>query len=79
MGKYGTFTVVKDGRTFVVEPLDKFERGGDWGHTDLSNKPQGGAVHPDNSVITEENGFKNIVTLEPGRSPLSYIDSLCNE
>lgn len=29
-----------------------------------------------NSIITEENGFKNIVTLKPGESPDSYIERL---
>ena len=77
MSKYGTFTVTKNGRTFVVQPVSEHaERGGDWGHTDLSNRPIGGAMHPDDCTITAENGFKNVVTLGPGESPLSYIDNL---
>ena len=35
-----------------------------------------GAVKPSESLITEENGFDNIVTLEPGYSPIDYIEQL---
>ena len=78
MGMYGRHTVErKDGRRFVVEPISTHAmRNSDWGHKDLSNKPIGGGVHPDDSIITKENGFKNIVVLGPGVSPYSYIDSL---
>lgn len=75
----GKFYVTKGGRTFLVEPISKnAERGADWGHGDLSNRPIGGACHPDDSVISDET-HKNIVTLDPGVSPLGYIDQLLNE
>lgn len=41
--------------------------------------PEQGGVHPDDCIITAENGFKNIVTLKPGVSPLGYIDQLLNK
>lgn len=77
MGMYGRFMVYQNGRAFAVEPIStNMDRGSDWGKTDLSNRPIGGAVHPDDSIITEENGYKNIVVLEPGVSPLSYIENI---
>lgn len=63
-------------RTFWVEPIDPFNRGADWGQTDLSNRPQGGGIHPDESIIREENGFKNIQILPPGVSPDSVVSEL---
>lgn len=38
-----------------------------------------GAIHEDDTIITKENGFKNIVTLNKGESPDSYIEKLLNE
>ena len=77
MGMYGRFTVQKGNRLFVVEPISKFAmKNANWGKTDTTNLPIGGAVHPDDSIITKENGFKNIHTLAVGQSPNSFIDSL---
>lgn len=77
MSREGRYTVKRGTRTFVVEPISKFaKKGADWGHKDLSNRPEQGAVHPDDSIITEDNGFKNIVTLGPGESPDSHIDKI---
>lgn len=33
-------------------------------------------INPEDSQITKENGFKNIVNLSPGTSPLGYIDAI---
>jgi hypothetical protein len=33
-----------------------------------------GAVKPEDSLITESNGFDKITMLEPGTSPLAWID-----
>lgn len=33
-----------------------------------------GSVRPEQSLITEENGFKNVVTLKVGESPFDEID-----
>jgi len=35
-----------------------------------------GAVTPKESLITKENGFAKVHELEPGLSPLAYIDHL---
>ena len=82
MGQYGRYAVYDpiSGRKFVIEPISRFaEKGADWGKTDLSNRPIGGAVHPDDSIITEDNGFKNIVVLGPGESPMSAINSILKD
>ena len=80
MSNTGRFYVHKDGRTFVVEPISKHaNRNSGWknGLKD-SDMAKGGAVHPDDSIIKDDE-FKNIVTLGPGVSPLSYIDKLLKE
>ena len=33
-----------------------------------------GGIDPEESLISEENGFLNVVTLDIGTSPLLYID-----
>ncbi len=86
MSKSGRFYVQKNGRTFVVEPIDNTMGKGrkKWGDVDpASGEIQGsygskelGAIHEDDTVITEANGFKNIVTLGVGESPDSYIEEL---
>jgi hypothetical protein len=79
MSNTGRFYVTQNGRTFLVEPISNHAmRNADWGATDTTNLPIGGSVHPDDSIITDEN-FKNIVTLPPGTSPLSYIEELLNK
>ena len=86
MSTSGRFYVKRGGRTFVVEPIDNSEGKGKpkWGNLNpATGKIEGdygdknrGSIHEDDSIITEENGFKNIVTLGKGESPLGYIDSL---
>lgn len=85
MSHTGRFYVVMNGRTFCVEPIDEsVGRGRNWGDVDpVTKKLTGsygekypGAVHPDDSIITEANGFKNIVELPAGVSPMGYIDML---
>lgn len=82
-GRY--FYVTEDGRKFCIEPIDaNAGRGSKWGDIDPASKTvtgsygqkHPGAVHPDESIITKENGFKNIVTLPPGVSPEGYIKEL---
>jgi len=68
------------GRTYFVEPISSGHSSG-WGDMDPATKKltgkygekYTGSVTEKESMITEENGFKNIVRLEPGCSPLSYI------
>lgn len=85
MSHTGRFYVTIGKRTFCVEPIDKsVGRGSDWGDVDpVTKKLTGsygekypGAVHPDESIITEANGFKNIVELPAGTSPMGFIEML---
>jgi hypothetical protein len=82
---FGRYSVKRpDGRVFCVEPLiDKQFVKRDWGNASPgSGKWTGPAYEPKNpggvkstdSIITEDNGFKNIITLPPGVSPNSYIE-----
>jgi len=79
----GRFLVTKkSGRRFLVEPIGYTKTGfGDI--NPATKKVEGdygdkyrGSIDPIESVITQENGFKNIVTLGVGVSPLGYIDML---
>ena len=83
----GRFIVksLKTGRIYYVEPIDNNNRV-DWGDLDpVTKKMTGsygtkykGSIKPEESMITKENGFDKIHTLEPGESPLSYIERLEN-
>jgi hypothetical protein len=81
----GRFVVTskRTGRSYFVEPM------GDphikWGSVDpatkeLVNKKGAGkyrgAIDEKDSLITEENGFKNIRVLPPGTSPLMAIEAI---
>lgn len=58
----GKFVPVK-----VVEPINEFpNHNADWGKVDTTNLPTGGSVKPEESIITPENGFKNIKTVKNG-------------
>ena len=84
----GRFIVVsnKTGVKYYVEPIDTNERN-DWGDLDpVDKKLKGdyglkykGSIKPDESLITEENGFENIVELGIGESPLDYINRIDKE
>jgi hypothetical protein len=87
MSKTGSYFVVdaESGRKFCVEPIgDPHET---WGDLDpVTKKMTGsygekypGSISEKDSIITEENGFKNITTLGIGESPQSYIDKLLNK
>jgi hypothetical protein len=73
----------KTGYAYYIEPLDTGKRP-DWGDINpATGKVEGayggkykGAIHPSESLITEDNGFKNIVTLPPGMSPHGYINMI---
>lgn len=81
----GRFIVksLKTGRTYYVEPINDGQRTS-WGDLNpATNKVEGdyglkhkGAIEPNESLITEKNGFKNIKTLPPGYSPLEYIERM---
>ena len=80
-GRY-YITDIETGRNFCVEPI------GDphtvWGDINPATKEiEGsygekyrGSIDEKDSIITEENGFKNIVTLRAGESPDSFINNL---
>ena len=76
-------TSLKTGKKYYVEPIDNGERV-EWGDFNPATKKiegdygtkHKGAVTEKESLITEENGFKNITTLPPGFSPLEYIEQL---
>lgn len=81
----GRFIVksLETGKSYYVEPLDNGERL-DWGDLNPATKKlegdygakHKGAIKPSESLITEQNGFENIVTLQPGVSPFDYIERL---
>lgn len=68
-------------RTYYIEPIGDAHI--EWGsvdpatkefHTKKGWKKHTGSINKDESLITEENGFKNIRLLEPGVSPLKAIE-----
>ena len=79
---------LKTGKRFVIEVIDN-SRGkhSDWGDIDPATKKVTGSygnkhigsIHEDDSIITKENGFDKIYTLQPGESPYSFIDGLTKE
>ena len=83
--KTGRFIVksLKTGKTYYIEPIDSNNRS-DWGDLDpVTKKMTGnygtkykGSIKSEESLITKENGFNKIYTLEPGESPLSFIERL---
>ena len=81
----GRFIVhsARTGKTYAVEPMGNVKT--DWGSIDpatgnLMNKKghdkYRGSIDPEDSLITEENGFKNIQVLDIGTSPFHAIDVL---
>ncbi|HEV2149440.1 MAG TPA: hypothetical protein VGR37_18710 [Longimicrobiaceae bacterium] len=68
----------RSGRTFCVEPVsDRSQKVDDqhWSNGGIT-PVRGGAVREEDSVITPENGFRNITHLPPGVSPDGYIEML---
>jgi len=86
MSNTGRYYVIVDGRTFCVEPIDNTlgKSRENWGDLNpATGKIEGnygdkylGAIHEDDTIITEENGFKNIINLKPGENPEDYINKL---
>lgn len=83
----GRFIVysARTGKRYFVEAIDDGSVRTNWGSIDPATKQMmnkkghdkyQGAVHPDESMITIENGFSKIHDLEPGMSPHSYIEFL---
>ena len=71
---------LNSGRKFMVEEI------GDphvsWGNVIPGGKLESvyakmdDVINPEDSIITKENGYKNIVNLKPGTSPLGYIEAI---
>jgi hypothetical protein len=75
----------KTGKLYFVEAIDTDERTF-WGDYNPSTKKfeisnygkYKGSIKLEDSMITKENGFDKIHTLEPGESPLEYINRIDN-
>jgi len=68
----------KSGRIFCVEPINRRDQRLDdlaWSNGGI-DPVRGGAIAEADSVITPENGFRNITYLPPGTSPDGYVDML---
>lgn len=68
-GRYGVYRFAGNKLVLesVVEPINEFpDHNADWGKTDTTNLPTGGSVRPEESIITEANGFKNIKIVKNG-------------
>ena len=76
----------KTGKTYFVEPIDGGERTA-WGDynpvtKDFETSNYGkykGSVKPEESMVTEENGFDKVHTLKEGESPLEFIERIDGE
>lgn len=73
----------RTGIVYAVEPTGNVRT--DWGSYNPSTgnvenkKGTGkyrGSIDKEDTLITVSNGFENIVTLEPGQSPLVYISGV---
>ncbi len=80
-------TSIRTGRKYYVEAIGE-DRSADWGSVNpatgtMENKKgtgkHRGSISPSNSLITEENGFKNITTLSVGESPYAFIEKIDKE
>ena len=86
MSETGRYFIRSGNRTFCIEPIDNTLGKGkrQWGDVNPATKEvEGnfgnksvGAIHEKDSIITEENGVKNIETLPAGKSPEGYIEYL---
>ncbi|HET7228727.1 MAG TPA: hypothetical protein VFJ16_01860 [Longimicrobium sp.] len=68
----------QSGRVFCVEPITRRDQKLDdlgWANGGI-DPVRGGSIADDDSVITPENGFHNIVYLPPGTSPDGYVEML---
>lgn len=74
-------TSLKTGKKYFVEAIGSGYNEV-WGDVDPATKKMTGSygdkytgsVRPEQSLITEENGFKNITTLKVGESPFNEIE-----
>jgi hypothetical protein len=79
-GRY-FYTDLKTGRRFCIEPISaRNEKIEDktWTNGGI-DQVKGGSISEEDSIITEENGFKNITYIPAGMSPDSFIEQLIEE
>lgn len=86
MSDTGRYYMTMEGRTFCIEPIDNTQGKGRRGFGDINpatKKVEGnygdkhiGSIHEDDSIITKENGFKNIKICNVGENPQDYINRL---
>jgi hypothetical protein len=68
----------RSGRVFCVEPINRRDQKLDeqtWTNGGI-DQVRGGAIPEEESIITPENGFRDITWLPPGTSPDAYVDTL---
>ena len=81
----GRFIVIshRTGKKYCVEPIGNVKT--KWGDvqsygtgvvTGSYGQKYRGSIDKEDSLITKENGFKNIETLEPGKSPFAWIEHI---
>jgi hypothetical protein len=80
----GRYMVIdqKTGRKFLIEPIGDSHI--NWGDVNPATKKiEGnygekyrGSINIEDSIITEANGFKNIITLKVAENPMDYINKL---
>lgn len=75
------FVFMQSGRKFCVEPYGYFHS--DWGNINPATKKlekvrakDMDIIDETNSIITKENGYRNICMLDPGTSPLGFLECL---
>lgn len=73
----GRYWVRVGSRTFCIEPIEGRVRSKDWGRNEGLQVAKGGAVAPEDSVITPER-FTKGWELPVGMSPEGFIDDLVN-
>lgn len=74
---------IRTGKTYAIEPTGDPHR--EWGSINPGTndlmvkkawKKYRGSIDKEDTLITEENGFKNIKMLEPGMSPHAYVEMI---
>ena len=75
------FVIMNSGRKFCVEEFGDPHTS--WGNVNPATKKleivkskDGEIIDETNTFITKENGFRNICMLDPGTSPMAYLDAL---
>lgn len=85
-GRY-FITDLETGRRFIVEPIDNSSHSADWGDLNPSTKKiEGsygekhiGSIKDEDSLITKENGFKNIIYCKNPEDGIKKLLKMENE